>query len=209
MTENIEERRPPSPLSQSFRRIALEILVGFIGVYAAFALTAYKERRDQVNRRHQIKRALIAEIREISDHERKNVPLERQALATFDSTVKAGTPFPAPFVEAVDQRGHVWEAMKQAGGLNLLDVPMFVRLSVFYNASSNMYAQYAQLRDISMHDILPRTNNGPQAFIDPRTHKAIPVLDVYRSGLVRITGFSWSLASDGAELIVQLARDTI
>jgi hypothetical protein len=43
------------------RRITVEIVVGFIGVYAAFALTAYKERRDQVERRHQIKRALIAE----------------------------------------------------------------------------------------------------------------------------------------------------
>jgi hypothetical protein len=39
-------------------RIALEIVIGFIGVYAAFALGAYKERRDLIDRRHQIKRAL-------------------------------------------------------------------------------------------------------------------------------------------------------
>jgi hypothetical protein len=50
---------------RTLSRIALEIVIGFVGVCAAFALGAYKERRDMIDRRHQIKRALIAEIRPI------------------------------------------------------------------------------------------------------------------------------------------------
>jgi hypothetical protein len=62
----------------------------------------------------------------------------------------------------------VWEATKQAGGLNLIDVPTFVALSQFYNMNSNMLAQYAQLRDFSIAEILPRQTSGLRA------HQAIP-----------------------------------
>ncbi|MDB4874216.1 MAG: hypothetical protein JWM41_662 [Gemmatimonadetes bacterium] len=98
------------------RRITLEIVIGFIGVYAAFALTAYKERRDQVERRHQIKRALIAEIRPITETARNNAVLWRQAIARYDSSVAAGKPIVRPFIETVALNDHVWEATKQGGG---------------------------------------------------------------------------------------------
>lgn len=57
-----ENRSNERPVVQSLRRIALEIIIGFVGVYAAFALSAYKERADAIDRRHQLKRALIREI---------------------------------------------------------------------------------------------------------------------------------------------------
>jgi hypothetical protein len=196
-------------IRRSLSRIALEILIGFIGVYAAFALTAYKDRRDQVDRRHQIKRALITEIREIADHERLQVPGYEHFLAVYDSSVAAGKPIVRPFTESVDQQGHVWEATKASGALNLIDVPTFSMLSKFYNDYSNMYAQYAQLREISMHDILPRGYQGPSAFLDPTTKQVIPQLLVYHSGLKRIRGFSHSLSVEGDSLVKRLAKDTI
>ena len=72
-----------------------------------------------------------------------------------------------------------------------------------------MFGQYAQLRDITMRDILPRWNDGADAFVDPRTRRRIGAMHVYRDGLKRLEGFSSSLASDGAILIQKLARDTI
>jgi hypothetical protein len=47
-----------------------------------------------------------------------------------------------------------------AAGLNVIDVPTFIRLFQFYNSNSNMYAQYAQLREISMQDIPPHVGDG-------------------------------------------------
>src|SRR4051812_32045541 len=149
---------------QSMRRIALEIFIGFIGVYAAFALSAYKDKRDQTDRRHQIKRAVIAEIRPIAAHAKTEAPGYAMFRARFDSTVKAGAPRPHPFVESIAILDHVWEATKQAGGLSLIDVPTFVKLSAFYNDNSQMLAQYAQLRDFSIAEILPRIDGGPDAF---------------------------------------------
>ena len=194
---------------RTLSRIALEIVIGFVGVYAAFALGAYKERRDIVDRRHQIKRALIAEIRPIVQMAENNIAGYERALAKFDSSVKAGRPAPQPFIESVALNDHVWEATKQAGGLNLIDVPTFVALSQFYNMNSNMFAQYAQLRDFSIAEILPRQAGGPRAFVEPGTTNERASFLIYRRALRRLANMSRSLRSGGDTLLVRLARDTI
>jgi hypothetical protein len=194
---------------RTLSRIALEIVIGFIGVYAAFALGAYKERRDAVERRHQIKRALIAEIRPIVQIADNNIAEYERVLAQFDSSVKAGRPAPQPFIESVGLNDHVWEATKQAGGLNLIDVPTFVALSQFYNMNSNMIAQYGQLREFSIAEILPRQAGGPGAFLEPGTTKERAAFVIYRRALGRLANMSRSLRSGGDTLLVRLAADTI
>lgn len=65
--------RSMADLRRTLGRIALEIVVGFVGVYAAFALTAYHEREALVERRTQITKVLVAEITPLADLSRKNV----------------------------------------------------------------------------------------------------------------------------------------
>lgn len=162
-----------------------------------------------IDRRHQIKRALIAEIRPIVQIAENNIAGYERALAQFDSSVKTGRPAPQPFIESVALNDHVWEATKQAGGLNLIDVPTFVALSQFYNMNSNMFAQYAQLREFSIAEILPRQAGGPRAFIEPGTTNERASFVIYRRALKRLANMSRSLRSGGDTLLVQLARDTI
>lgn len=195
---------------QSLRRLAVEMLVGFVGVYAAFALSAYKDKRDQIERRHQIKRALIAEIRDVSKLARMNGPEYGKVLAQFDSAVAAGTkPAPRPFFEAVDWGNHVWEATKQAGGLTILDPPTFFRLSEFYNITDDMYAQYGQMREITITQIFPGLERGPDAFYLPGTTTLRPIFGVYRTDLRRLEQMNGSIARIGDGLIATLAKDTI
>lgn len=209
MTSPDPVKPPASETHMSLRRIGLEIVIGFIGVYAAFALNAYKERRDLVDRRHQIKRALIAEIRPIVDLARSNGPQYLTYLQSFDSTVKAGHPMPRPFTESIGLTDHVWEATKQAGGLNLIDVPTFVELSQFYNMNSQMFAQYAQLREFSLTEILPRLSTGSQAFYESGTETLRPSFVVYRSALRRLNAMNQSLVNGGDSLLARLAHDTL
>jgi hypothetical protein len=212
MTDKPSAKAAVRSLADSRRalsRIALEIVIGFVGVYAAFALGAYKERRDMIDRRHQIKRALIAEIRPIVEIAENNIGGYERALASFDSSAKAGLPAPQPFIESVALNDHVWEATKQAGGLNLIDVPTFVALSQFYNMNSNMLAQYAQLREFSIAEILPRQGDGPRAFLEPGTIKERPSFVIYRQALRRLANMSRSLRAGGDTLLVRLSRDTI
>jgi hypothetical protein len=189
-------------------RIALEIVIGFVGVYAAFALSAYKERRDLIDRRHQIKRALIAEIGPMVQLAKHNHNGYRAFLLAFDSSVKAGRPAPHPFIETVNLADHVWEATKQAGGLNLIDVPTFVELSAFYNENAQMYAQYAQLREFSLREIIPRLGAGPNAFYEPGTKTLRAEFHVYETALGRIEGLNQSVMVGGDTLLSRLAHDT-
>jgi hypothetical protein len=197
-----------SEARRTLSRIALEIFIGFVGVYAAFALSAYKERRDLIDRRHQVKRALIAEIRPIVKLARSNLPQYQHFLDAFDSSAAAGRPAPHPFLETVALSDHVWEATKQAGGLALIDVPTFYELSQFYNMNSQMFAQYAQLREFSIAEILPHSHD-PNGFLEPGTKTLRPSFDIYRQALKRIVNMNGSLAGGGDTLIARLARDTI
>ena len=96
-------------------------------------------------------------------------------LAQFDSAVKAGAkPTPRAFVEPVGLSMDVWEGTKQAGGLNLLDVPTFVRVSQFYNSWNTMFGYYAQLRELSVNVILPNAGRNLDVFYDPKTGAASP-----------------------------------
>lgn len=195
---------------QSLRRLTIEIVVGFIGVYAAFALAAYKERADAIERRHQLKRALIREIIPLVEVSKRNSGVYKEFLARFDSSVKAGgRPTPRPFVEPVAMGMDIWEGTKQSGGLNLIDVPTFVRLSDFYNSWSRMVAYYAQLRDLSVNVILPNAGRNPDAFYDPKTGALRPEFELlYRTDLRVLDNISVNAVKSGNEVIAILARDT-
>jgi len=194
---------------QSLRRITIEIVVGFVGVYAAFALSAYKERVDAIDKRHQIKRALIREIIPLVDVSRRNAGSYREFRLRLDSAIAAGgKPTPRPFVEPLAMNMDVWEGTKQAGGLNLIDVPTFVRLSEFYNSWSRMSAYYGQLRDLSVNVILPNAGNA-DAFYDLKTGRLRPAFQMmYRHDLDVLDNISTDAVKSGNDVIAILARDT-
>lgn len=189
-------------------RITIEILVGFVGVYAAFALTAYHERQDTIDRRHQIKRALIAEIRPIVALARRNDSEYVRIRTRLDSSIAAGRPAIRPFTEPYAIVDHVWEATKQAGGLTVLDVPTFFAVSNFYNDNSQMLAQYEQLRDLSLNRLLPQLAR-PEQLLDAATKRPGPLLQLYNVGLDRVGGYNRMIVSDGDSVLAMLARDTL
>jgi hypothetical protein len=204
------DQQPSPEVRRTLSRIAVEIVVGFVGVYAAFALSAYHEQRDLIERRHQIKRALIVEIRSLSAIARRNQGYHA-VLATFDSAVKAGKkPIPVAYTEAVAVSPHVWEATKQAGGLNLIDVPTFVEASNFYNEMSEMLGFYAQLRELSVNVILPASDIGPDAFYNKQTGALrSDVRRLYYWDLNALENMARNAARHGDSLVKTLARDTI
>jgi hypothetical protein len=205
-----ENRSSERPVVQSLRRIMLEIIIGFVGVYAAFALSAYKEHADAIDRRHQIKRALIREIIPLVEVSKHNTGDYLAFLTKFDSEVKAGAkPVPRPFVEPIALSMDVWEGTKQAGGLNLIDVPTFVRVSEFYNSWNRMIAYYSQVRDLSVNVILPNAGKL-DAFYDAKTGALRPEFQLmYRADLRVLDRVSVTSAKIGADVIAILARDTI
>ncbi len=103
----------------------------------------------------------------------------------------------------------VWEGTKQAGGLNLIDVPTFVRVSQFYNSWNTMLAYYGQLRDLSVNVILPNAGKNIDVFYDPKSGELRPEFRlVYRTNLRVLDNVSGEAVKNGTEVIAILARDT-
>lgn len=208
----MENNRQSVRMTSAIRRLSVEILVGFIGVYAAFALNAYKEKRELVDRRHQIKRALYHEIAPLVENPRRNSGDGgyRAYMTAFDSAVKAGKkPVPRPFIEPLGLNMHMWEATKQSGGLEIIDVPTFERISQFYNNWSQMAVFYGQLRDLSVNTILPLVPKGGDAFYDPKTGEPrYDIGKIYYFDLEALANLTDGSVRSGTSVLTLLAADT-
>jgi hypothetical protein len=191
-------------------RIAVEILVGFVGVYAAFALTAYHERQAAVERRHQLKRALIVEVAFLDDIMHRNLTYD-SILVAFDSAMKAGKrPIPRSFAQPTAVRTDIWDAIKLSGGLSLLDVPTFSLAANFYSSVGGLLETYAQLRDVSTRIILPNRDRGPDAFYDAKTGRLrSDVADVYYFDMRVAGNYAKTAVVQGDSLLKILGRDTL
>jgi hypothetical protein len=150
---------------RTLRTIALEVLIGFVGVYAAFALAGWHERRELAERRQQIRLALVEEIRDIKRGTGGAARGVGAWVAHFDSATGAGGSPPLEPVLASERFDtHVWNATQQSGGLLLLDVKTYVRLSAYYNELARGFDELERLRERSEGVLLPNLDRGSDEF---------------------------------------------
>jgi hypothetical protein len=156
-------RRVPVPA-----RLLLELVVVFVGVYAAFALSEHQRQRVAEERRKQTQLALVREIESITEVTRRVAQQIPAAVARFDSLVAAGArPALEPMIEPVRVESHMWQATLASGGLELFDVGAVFRLSQFYNELNAGFEQLAQLRGLSETVLIPNLDRGDDEFYDP------------------------------------------
>jgi hypothetical protein len=162
-TSPLDERAAAT--RRTLTTIALEIGIGFVGVYAAFALAAWHERRELAERRRQIHLALIEEIRDIKRGTGGAAKGVGSWIAQFDSATGAGGSPPLQPVLATERFDtHVWNATQQSGGLLLLDVKTYVRLSAYYNQLARGFDELQRLRERSESVLLPNLDRGSDEF---------------------------------------------
>lgn len=175
MTDPTVAPEPPresealDPFRRSWRRhlaaLALELLVVFVGVLAAFELSAWQERRSRLEKGQQLRVALRAEVAGVTRRAARAADGLPRRLAILDSLVQAGArPALTPHLEPLRVHSSVWEAVRNTGGLELLPVPLYLELSDFYNELSNGFEQIAQLQRLSEQELIPLLDRGPAAF---------------------------------------------
>src|SRR5687768_15226406 len=105
-------------------RLALELVVVFVGVYAASAFQERQRAREDEARRHQLRQALIREIESITERTRSAAAQVNQGLVQYQAAFKQKQYPPLqPFLEPIRFQTHMWEATLQSGALDLFDVP--------------------------------------------------------------------------------------
>ena len=204
MSETTEKR---SLLSRIGRWTA-ELVLVFVGVYAAFWLNNYQQHREDAGRRDQILAALEQQLREGIESGKINRAKQEQKAAEFRRAVDAGEMPPLePFVFTTDYSPTDWATIMQSGGVQLLDVQTVMAVrndeSVIRWGLSRM-AWYQRLSD---ELIVPNLDEDISFFYDPATKKLRKRFKIYPEALDATLKFANELERSNSELLKQIQAE--
>src|SRR5438552_14848756 len=110
-------------------RWAAELVLVFIGVYAAFWLNNYQQRRQDIERRDRILASIEQTLREGIESNKVSRAKEQQQAAEFRRALDAGEmPSLQPFVFTTDYSPGDFAALLQSGGIQLLELETLTAL---------------------------------------------------------------------------------
>lgn len=197
-----------APLSNPILRAVLELLVVFVGVYAAFALSEHESRKEALVRRQQLQSALVREIQDIISNTGSVAAQLPIQLAQFDSAVSAhARPALEPWIEPIRVDTHMWNVALESGALDLFDVQTVYEVSQFYNELNAGFEQLEQLRALSENVLIPNLDRPSDEFYDPATGRLRPKYEWYRAGLGRLSALAASITAMGESLVARLAAE--
>src|SRR5215831_12728465 len=201
MSETTEKRS----LLSRIGRWAAELVLVFVGVYAAFWLNNYQQHREDAGRRDQVLAALEQQLREGIESGKTNRAKQEQKAAEFRRALGAGQMPPLePFVFTTDYSPTDWATILQSGGVQLLDVRTLMAVrndeSVIRWGLSRM-ARYQQLSDTL---IVPNLDQDISFFYDPATKKLRKRFEIYPQALEASVKFANELERSNSELFKRI-----
>ena len=204
MSETTEKRS----LLARFGRWVAELILVFVGVYAAFWLNNYQEHRQDAERRDQILASFEQQLREGIESGRINRAKQEREATEFQRALNAGEMPPVrPFVFTTDYSPSDWATMLQSGGVQLLDVQTLMAVrndeSVIRWGLSRM-AWYQKLSD---ELIVPNLDQGTSFFYDPATKKLRKRFEIYPEALDARVRFANELERTHTELLKRIQAE--
>lgn len=204
MTEATEKR---SPLSRLGRWVA-ELLLVFIGVYAAFWLNNYQQHQQDAERRDRILASIERILRDGIESNKTNRAEQEREAAEFRQALDAGEMPPLhSFVFTTDYSPGDFATMLQAGGIQLLDLETLTALrndeSVIRWGLSRM-ARYQKLSDDL---IVPNLDQDISFFYDPATKKLHNRFEIYPEALDARLKFANDLERTHTELLKRIRAE--
>src|SRR5881394_1804222 len=114
----MSETTAKRPLLSRVGRWSAELILVFVGVYAAFWLNNYQQRRQDAERHDRILASIEQTLREGIDSNKISRAKEEQQAAEFRRALDAGEmPLLRPFVFTTDYSPSDFAALLQSGGL--------------------------------------------------------------------------------------------
>ena len=204
MSETTEKR---SVLSRIGRWTA-ELVLVFVGVYAAFWLNNYQQHREDAGRRDQILAALEQELQVGIESGRTNRAKQEQEAAEFRRALDAGEMPPLkPFVFTTDYSPIDWATMLQSGGIQLLEVQTV--MAVRYDESVIRWglSRMAWYQKLSDELIVPNLDQDISFFYDPATKKLRKRFEIYPDGLETRVKFASELEKTHIKLLKRIQAE--
>jgi len=204
MSETTETR---SFLSRIGRWTA-ELVLVFVGVYAAFWLNNYQQRQQDQERHDRILASIEQTLREGIESNNVSRAKEQQQVAEFRRALDAGEMPPLhPFVFTTDYSPGDFATILQSGGIQLLELETLTALrkdeSVIRWGLSGM-ARYQKLSD---ELIVPNLNQDISFFYDPTTKKLRKQFEIYPEALQATVKFANDLERTHTALLKQIQAE--
>src|SRR5712671_3153560 len=192
-----------------FGRWVAELVLVFVGVYAAFWLSNYQQHRQDAERRDRILAYIEQTLSEGIESSKANRAKEQEPeAAEFRRALDAGEMPPVrPFVFITDYSPSDLATMLQSGGVQLFDVQTLKALrsdeSVIRGGLARM-ARYQRLRD----DLLaPNLDQDISFFYDPATKKLRKQFEIYPKALEARVQFANELERTHTELLKRIQAE--
>jgi len=204
MSEKTKERSRLSRLG----RWAAELLLVFVGVYAAFWLNNYQQHEQDAERRDQILASIERTLSGGIESNKVNRVEQQREATEFRRALDAGEMPPLrPFVFTTDYSPGDFAAILQAGGVQLLDLETLNALrndeSVIRWGLSRM-ARYTKLSD---ELIVPNLDQDVSFFYDPATKKLRRRFEMYPEALDARVKFADDLERTHTKLLKQIQAE--
>src|SRR5215475_14505797 len=207
MSETTEKRSLLSRLG----RWTAELLLVFVGVYAAFWLNNLQQNRQDAQRRDQILAYIEQTLSEGIGSSKKNRAKEQEPeAAEFRRALDAGEMPPLrPFVFITDYSPSDLATMLQAGGVQLLDVQTLRALRNDESVIRWGLARMARYQKLSDELIVPNLDQDISFFYDPGTKKLKKRFEIYPEALEERVKLANDLERTHTNLLKQIQAERL
>jgi hypothetical protein len=205
MSQTTEKR---SSLSRAASWVA-ELVLVFVGVYAAFWLNSYQQRQQDADRRAQILAFIEQTLSEGIESSRANRAKEQEPeAAEFRRALDAGEMPPVrPFVFITDYSPSDLATMLQSGGVQLLDVQTLTALRRDESVIRWGLQRMARYQKLSDELIVPNLGQDISFFYDPVTKKLRKQFEIYPQALEARVDFAHELERTHTELLKRIQAE--
>ncbi len=190
-------------------RWAAELVLVFVGVYAAFWLSNYQQHRQDAERRDQILAFIDQTLSEGIESSKINRAKEQEPeAAEFRRALDSGEMPPLrPFVFITDYSSSDLATMLQSGGVQLLDVQTLRALRKDESVIRWGLQRMARYQKLSDELIVPNLDQDMSFFYDPATKKLRRQFEIYPKALEERVTFAHELERTHTDLLRQIQAE--
>ena len=192
-----------------FGRWVAELVLVFVGVYAAFWLSNYQQHRQDAERRDRILAYIEQTLSEGIESSKANREKDQEPeAAEFRRALDAGEMPPVrPFVFITDYSPSDLATMLQSGGVQLFDVQTLRALRNDESVIRWGLARMARYQKLSDELIVPNLDRDISFFYDQATKKLRQQFEIYPKALEARVNFAHELERTHTELLERIQAE--
>ena len=185
-----------------------ELVLVFIGVYAAFWLSNFQQHQQDAERRDRILASIEQELRRGIDSGKTAGAKQEQEAAKFRRALDAGEMPPLqPFVFTTDYSPGDWATLLQSGGVQLLDVKTLMALRELESVIRWGVSDMKRYQKLSDELIIPNLDQDVSFFYDPAAKKLRRRFEIYPQALEARVKFAHDLDRTKTELLKRIQAE--